>query len=85
MSQTLALHRFAKAKDVMQSVVMEKVVGSSPTRGAKKMQIAKLSVFFLHPFVDYEHTTTGYPGARRSAQAFNCAEAERVQRTKKRG
>ena len=35
-SQTLALHRFARAKNVMQSVVMEEAVGSSPTKGAKK-------------------------------------------------
>ena len=48
------------------------------------MQIAQLSVFFCVPLLDCESTTTGYPGARRSAQAFNCDFLERVQWTMKR-
>ena len=39
LSQTLALQNLRKAKDVVQSVVMEEVVGSSPTRGAKKLDV----------------------------------------------
>ena len=49
------------------------------------MQIAVLSVFFCVPLLDCESTTTGYPSARRSAQAFNCDFFEWVQWTEERG